>query len=1222
MKFTAKKLSVLLVVALLLGCLFTVFALAAPASSDYVLKATGGTKAEIGGFVLNGLDNGATEEDKKAADFSTVNYLDGNDYILLKKVGGMKEGEAAKLYLTNNIGNLITAVSTVSFDVSVGEKTFSEFTLNVYLGKGIPKAGHIADFKLVTEEGDHKGEVAIYAAGSATPAGYIKAYNWAHIDALYTPANRTFDLYVDGKQVVTGAPITFNSDADKTAVGTRTNYNYFSIDLADMTGADTYAAAAKDANIALDNLLVYKTGEVMKAIVPSPTNYDIKTMTTLFDITFEKYVAEEDADFKAILLERLNGMIATNNKNGKDKLTEQQLALFNMQADIDAMLLKYDALVADPTGDKRKTLVEEAQALLAKIDDNWVNPKNNNTKAFYAQFFADILAGYYRDLHNTNIAKLNDYLSKYNALTLNPDATDYNIALFGKNIAYKHVHAQISYEYYDVTADDYKDALARAEVAETEIKALIKDYNDKREARIDPAEYDSSVMVSMDFDSSTKAPGVSNGPTPGSYGIKSNDLSDNKYWEYRVPEYTNAFARIDNLVASNNQSTVFSFNFTSFAHPLRNANFYASLTMYDENWNNTETAGGELQWFSLTYNAENGGFGFSVENKVISGPKSLAEVAVINEWTNACFVYNPTEYTYDIYFDNIYIGTYSCKKTFNYYVDHLWFYHGFEATYADNASIAYDDFSIYRGTAPRTLNKFSIMTELEKFTYFNAAMQNTSYGVASRMTAWGRSKIVYDKYYDAKEGKYLTTDPAMIRLIDEFKAFDYESLYTAYCNENFATLVDYLKNFVKIERSLDTVKDREKLLGVISDFYNNNSFPTFQQATLPGYNGDLTADSNGQYNVGEVIREATLMLSNDKLAQTFYSYVQKANATNVLSAKKKWLNTAKANLAALDKSIAEVQSYIEAYNKALEAYDALYNNVNSRAFAIYMNKIGMYTTPAEYEENYADVLRFVMAARAIIYSGDYNEGYNGFAGAKETYDRINTYVYNKQMDEHVAKLTEMINNFRTASSFAAQSRSCDAADTYLANNDINREDPRIITLVDTLTKNKAVLKTAEESFLSNTEENATYFIHLVELMDTMTSFPELYDAYLRADEYFYMLDSTVEGAAEAIVKYNAYKEAILTIRANSEAFLAATEALGSNPSYEDLVVVYTLSLRAEYTYTGVAEALDSLNAKITAYNNDAQAVNTEVSATVTSVTKCIPKTSMKRAVLLAKSKFD
>jgi hypothetical protein len=176
---------------------------------------------------------------------------------------------------------------------------------------------------------------------------------------------------------------------------------------------------------------------------------------------------------------------------------------------------------------------------------------------------------------------------------------------------------------------------------------------------------------------------------------------------------------------------------------------------------------------------------------------------------------------------------------------------------------------------------------------------------------------------------------------------------------------------------------------------------------------------------------------------------------------------------------------------------------------------------------------------------------------------------------------------------------------YVAVNDIDFNDLRIIDLLNDLDTCKAELQLRKEDYAKILRQNAVYFTNLVERMRTAQTYNEQREYFEQAYELYFNIDITVEGAARAVDIFDEYKINLDRIAESSVRFIE-TVALYRTCETEDekyaaLVDCYYNAQFVEMSYDGAEEAMAEYLAAYEAYMSYANAVNEDITVTANAV---------------------
>ena len=171
-------------------------------------------------------------------------------------------------------------------------------------------------------------------------------------------------------------------------------------------------------------------------------------------------------------------------------------------------------------------------------------------------------------------------------------------------------------------------------------------------------------------------------------------------------------------------------------------------------------------------------------------------------------------------------------------------------------------------------------------------------------------------------------------------------------------------------------------------------------------------------------------------------------------------------------------------------------------------------------------------------------------------------------------------------------------DRYVAINDLDYSDQRIISLLNSLETVRSELQVREEDYGKILTQNAVYFVNLVENMRTAETYSQKKNYFEQASLLYFNIDITVQGTANAVAIYDTYAIDLAIIEESSIAFLEAVDYYNAcetpDDRYAALVDCYYNAQFAEPSYAGVEEAMAEFENEYNTYMDYAEMVNEEI----------------------------
>lgn len=611
----------------------------------------------------------------------------------------------------------------------------------------------------------------------------------------------------------------------------------------------------------------------------------------------------------------------------------------------------------------------------------------------------------------------------------------------------------------------------------------------------------------------------------------------------------------------------------------------------------------------------------SDQNKSVAIPNAI----VPGQWLHIAIVFDNSEFTYTLIVEGQKFQPTSAKykgQSFDLSEGVIRFGTGNAVT----GSVAVDNFTLYSGKGYRNPNKFVNMTDDEKFIYYAAYLSRESQDVNGKNYAYEAATALLSQYWtwtDEEAGVGDYTDKALAdanlkAAVDNYLAFDLEELLVVVRADNLNSFINQVTALDAIERNLTTINDRTTKILEIEAF-------SLKYASLI----DKTLDSDGDgvtdydtYNkiVAQVSKERLF----DQNAILFIRHMNRFKQVTVLNSMQRYYERAKAIITSEDESgridmdllrnedhpdRANFPELIEAYETYLAAYDIIDNMTkldNSSKIVDCMEFIRVYTTEEEWLANYDYINKYINIVKDTIFGREldggllYDPDYENVGEAVELFHTVYDFFYNVKQEEHINYIGEIIDLIASTEAYIEKMGLVAMIDRYVASNDLDYNDERIVSLMNALETSRSELQLREEDYAKILVQNSVYFINIVENMRTAVDYAEKKSYYNKASEYYFNIDITVPGAAEAVALYDECGIELILAEESSLAFIESVENYkkceGADERYAALVDCYYAAQYVETSYNGVVEALDFFEAEYDVYMDYVEGVNEDVAA--------------------------
>lgn len=610
------------------------------------------------------------------------------------------------------------------------------------------------------------------------------------------------------------------------------------------------------------------------------------------------------------------------------------------------------------------------------------------------------------------------------------------------------------------------------------------------------------------------------------------------------------------------------------------------------------------------------------QNKVTA----MSSALVPGQWLHIVIVFDYSEFTYTLIVDGQKLTTTSAKyKGSSFDLSEGVIRFGGADT---SGSIAFDNFALYSGSGYRNPSKFTDMTDDEKFLYYTSYIARDSQDVNGKKYAYDIASDLLGNYWiwtdkDAGLGQYAEDISDELKAgVDIYLAFDIDTLLASVKADNLATFIQMATALDEMERSTATITDRTNKIVEIDAF-------VLKYATLI----DKTTDSDGDglsdyetYNrvVANVLKEKTF----DENAILFVRHMSRFSQVTALNAMQRHYERAKAIIISEEESgridmdivtypdhpdranFPDLVAAYEAYLLAYDTIDAMLKKHNSDKIINCIGFIDEYTTESEWIENFDYMNKYLELVKETILGREpdggllYDPDHEDVQKYVDFFNTTYAFFYNVQQENHIQYITETIDLISKTEAYIEKMGMVAMIDRYIADNTLDYSDARIISLMNALETCRAELQLREEDYAKVLVQNSVYFINWVERMRTASSYIEKKAYFDKASEYYFNIDITVSGAAEAVVIYDQCAIEIDNAEEYTAAFVECvdyyTTCETAEERYAALVDCYFYSQYAEPScdsVEGVADAIDTFEAEYEAYMSYVQDVNADIAAT-------------------------
>lgn len=622
-----------------------------------------------------------------------------------------------------------------------------------------------------------------------------------------------------------------------------------------------------------------------------------------------------------------------------------------------------------------------------------------------------------------------------------------------------------------------------------------------------------------------------------------------------------------------------------------------------------------------------------------SGSTVFLEGALVKgEWLHIIIALDPEEFVYNLYVAGELIGTYDATCQGEKF-DHNKVAFRLSGGPSTQGEICYDNILIYSGNTYRNHDRLANMTDEEKFCYFVDCFLNTSAPVLERKDNYDRATAFIGNYWivspETGEGAYadgVAENEALKNAVDAYNVFNIDEVVATAKAENLVSYVTLVEKLAEIERSYDSVSDRQKLINEISDFTKKyeglidtmiDIYPvTYETNSETGEVFEVKGNGVADYiEYNEIYNKVIIETTYDLNSDLFIKCIRRFENATTLSAMQRHYNRAKEliendkidlNIAAdenspLKDNFAELIAAYKTFKSSYKKVDSVTKENNSYKIVLCMKKISSYRTEEEWAANEEEVLEYINLVKRFIIETDaegrllYDPEFEGVKQAVSFFNDVYGYFYVIQQDEHVAYIESILTHVSETDSYIKKVGMISMLDRYLDTNEIDYTDARIAVLVSKIDTCKSELELRREDYAKTLIENANYFVRYVENMRTAKTYTEQKAYFEQAAVYYFSLDIQVEGAARAVETFDEFKAKFDIIEESTKQFMEAVTLYKASETedekYAALVECYRNAELVELSYEGATEAMTEYRAAYDAYMGYATAVNSDLANT-------------------------
>jgi hypothetical protein len=256
-------------------------------------------------------------------------------------------------------------------------------------------------------------------------------------------------------------------------------------------------------------------------------------------------------------------------------------------------------------------------------------------------------------------------------------------------------------------------------------------------------------------------------------------------------------------------------------------------------------------------------------------------------------------------------------------------------------------------------------------------------------------------------------------------------------------------------------------------------------------------------------------------------------------------------------------------------------------------------TEEEWDAHYDELLGYVIMAREIILSGEYDPYYNDAQKFIEDFAPMSEYFYTKMQNENIKHIRNELARYDASDKYFEKFGICVALKEFIAENNVNTSDPVVVDLLSQIDANLEALKAEEDEYRALLSSNTDIFVEKCKALVGVISYEEMKRACDEASIYFYAMDVTAASAQDAINIYNIRCKELNAAEAHAEAFMMSVAYLlvpGAN-TLEIIIEASAYLPMLVRDVPGVSQAIEALENAIVSYNDSIAKANSELYAT-------------------------
>ena len=665
---------------------------------------------------------------------------------------------------------------------------------------------------------------------------------------------------------------------------------------------------------------------------------------------------------------------------------------------------------------------------------------------------------------------------------------------------------------------------------------------------------------------------------------------ENGYYTVKFEVAKNHY-RTDANIKGITGSFVFECDFTTFGHLPNDYDASNKLIWFENGTASVNPATTSEDWSQVYLSITGSG---DIIASTRTGDVLVSGAIVPGEWTHISFVVDMETNNISVYVDYEYIRSYSIGHSSAGYT-----LAPTRVRIGCNPDVAGGEFSLdnvmlYQGYAPRDMNfNSTTLTEEEKFVFFASQLANPELDLVAKKEYYDNVSRLSSNYFDGVN--YTTENPDVIEALGKIAAFDYKALLAGISEESLSSLNGIVGRLTSFNRSKASYFDRDYFLTKADNFM--------------AMRGSYITDTEAINDIVKKMNKVRQELGEEIIIDEYVKYVSNFFAAASVDVMKVNFDAANDILRNLNTELASnpgFPEFKEAYERHPEMESIMRDKIiidNSKRLLACIGFVLKYPEE-EWDANFDALSTYVFMARELIRAGLYDVYYKNIQDLIAEFEPMGEYFVYKLRDNHINHLASELDRYDASTKYFERYGICIQLKEYIAENDMDLEDPEISVLVERLEGYILTLEEQKEEYADVLVSNTAAFVETCRALVGSIDYTTMKKVCDEASVYFYAMDVNDASVQDAISIYTRRCEEIEAIENVAVNFILAVEYL----SVEDIDMLEALVDCASYlpdldkSVSGVKEAYAAFESAMAAYDASVAHANSEINATIEYVT--------------------